>query len=126
VSVVAVRVPGKIIFLHAFSQLRRFLFELKRRFQPMTAGRDSVHSFLVERVRQNIGAWDTIAGFRQQTLNAARGVKAKLRAVRAPEDLIDSCLQCGIHRVFGFFNNGIEHNEPAAALQHSHHLFNDA
>ena len=97
--------------------------ELKRRFEPMTAGRDSVHSFLIERVRQNIRAWNTIAGFRQQTLNAAGRVKAKLGTVRAPEDLIDFYLQCRIHRVFGFFDNWIEHDEPAVALQHSHHLF---
>jgi hypothetical protein len=40
VRVVAVGVPGEIIFLHALGELRRFLFELQRGFEPVAAVRE--------------------------------------------------------------------------------------
>src|SRR5215470_11161566 len=36
VGVIAVGVPGKIVFLHPLCQLRRFFFQLLRRLAPVT------------------------------------------------------------------------------------------
>ena len=46
--VVVMRVPGKIIFFHRAGQFRRFLLQFFRRFEPVTAGGNTVHSFLIE------------------------------------------------------------------------------
>jgi len=55
VHMVAMAVPREVIFLQPFRQFRRFGFQLFGHFQPMLARGDTVHAFLIERIRQNIG-----------------------------------------------------------------------
>lgn len=123
---IVVPVPGEIILLHALGQFRRFGFQLFGHFEPVTSGGNSVHAFLIERIRQNVGAGNAVAGLREQALDTARRMKAKIRAVRAPEHLIDFCLQGDVHRVFGFFDDRIENDESAAALQYPHDFLDHA
>ena len=126
VRVVAVGVPGEIIFLHALGQLRRFPFELQRGFEPVAAGGDAVHALLIERKRKHIAAWHAVAGFGQQALNAARGVKAEIVAMRAPENLIDFGFELNIDGILCFFDYRIEDDEAAAVFQHPEHFTDDA
>jgi hypothetical protein len=48
VHVIAVGVPGEIIFLHALGEFRGFFFQFQRGFEPVTAGGNTVHPFLIE------------------------------------------------------------------------------
>ena len=48
VRVIAVGMPGEIVLLHTFGQLRVFLFDFQGRFEPMPARWDVIHAFLIE------------------------------------------------------------------------------
>jgi hypothetical protein len=90
--VIAVGVPRKVIFLQPICQLRRFCFQFFCRFQPVRPSGNTVHALLIEAERHDVGARYAIACLRQQPLNTACGVKAKIIAVGAAKDLIDFCL----------------------------------
>ena len=51
VHMVAVAVPREVPFLQPFRQFRRFCFQLLSGLQPVLARGDTVHSFLIERIR---------------------------------------------------------------------------
>ena len=61
VHMVAVAVPREVIFSESFRQFRRFGFQLFGHLQPMLAGGNTVHSFLIERVGQNVGPWYAVS-----------------------------------------------------------------
>src|SRR5690242_21898308 len=48
VRVIAVRMPCEIILLHALGQLWILLLNFQSRFEPMPAGGDAIHAFLIE------------------------------------------------------------------------------
>lgn len=115
-------VPGKVSFLHPFRQLGRIAFQFFGNLEPVAPGGDAVHPLLIERVRQKIAAGNAKTRLRQQPLDAARRVKAKIIAVGAAEHLIDLGLERHVHRVLRLFEYRIEHDKPPAVFQHPHHL----
>ena len=98
------------------AELLEAVWQFQRGFEPVTAGRDTVHPFLIETVRKNVAARHAITGFSQQMLNAARGVVTKVISMCAPKNLIDLRLELDIDGILGFFDDRIEHDEPAAVF----------
>ena len=88
----------------------------------MTAGGDALHSFLVEGVRNYINTRNAVTGFGQQSLNAARRMKAKIIAVGAAKHLVDLGFEGDIDRVFRFLDDRVEDDEPGAVFQYAQHF----
>jgi hypothetical protein len=123
VDMVVVFVPREVILFQARRQFRRFGFQFLSGLQPVLAGGNAVHSLLIERVGQNVGARNAIASFCQQTLNTAGSVKTKIVAMRAPKHLINLSLKSNVDRVLRLLDHGVENHEPAPIFQHPQHFF---
>jgi hypothetical protein len=123
VDMVVVFVPREVILFQARRQFRRFGFQFLSGLQPVLAGGNTIHSLLIERVRQNVGARNAIASFCQQPLDTAGGVKPKIVAMRAPKHLINLSLKSNVDRVLRLLDHGVENHEPAPIFQHPQHFF---
>jgi hypothetical protein len=123
VDMVVVFVPREVILFQARRQFRRFGFQFLSGLQPVLAGGNAVHSLLIERVGQNVGARNAIASFCQQPLDTAGGVKPKIVAMRAPKHLINLSLKSNVDRVLRLLDHGVENHEPAPIFQHPQHFF---
>jgi hypothetical protein len=123
VDMVVVFVPREVILFQARRQFRRFGFQFLSGLQPVLAGGNAVHSLLIERVGQNVGARNAIASFCQQSLDTAGCVKPKIVAMRAPKHLINLSLKSNVDRVLRLLDHGVENHEPAPIFQHPQHFF---
>jgi hypothetical protein len=122
-DMVVVFVPREVILFQARRQFRRFGFQFLSGLQPVLAGGNTIHSLLIERVRQNVGARNAIASFCQQSLDTAGCVKPKIVAMRAPKHLINLSLKSNVDRVLRLLDHGVENHEPAPIFQHPQHFF---
>ena len=62
-DMVVVFVPREVILFQARRQFRRFGFQLLSGLQPVLARWDTVHAFLIEGVRQNVGSRYAVSRF---------------------------------------------------------------
>ena len=114
--------PGEIVLFHALGQFRIFLLNLQSRFEPVATGGNPIHSFLIERIGQNIRARHAVTRFGQQSLNAAGGVIAKIFAVGAAKNLVDFRFERDIHCILRFLDDGIDDDKTPAVLEHAQHF----
>src|SRR4051812_7881503 len=119
---IAVFMPGEIILSQALGQIASLRLQFSGNIEPVSAGGNALHAFLIEGVRRDSGAPYAIARFRQEALDAACRMKAEIVTVGAAKHLVDFGVEGAVEGILRLLQDGVEDDEFAAVTQDTQHL----